>query len=110
VRNFTSTIDVTTSRAGVFVVAIGAAAIVAGALSPIFAASRPMRTDQASSQAASAKPRTDNLVALEMGGRFENQPARPGDLSNVPERALDGIPRTMWATLFPPETLVLSFI
>ena len=110
VRNFTSTIDVTTSRAGVFVVAIGAAAIVAGALSPIFAASRPMRTDQASSQAASAKPRTDNLVALEMGGRFENQPARPGDLSIVPERALDGNPRTMWATLFPPETLVLSFI
>ena len=60
--------------------------------------------------AQTPKPRTDNLAALEMGGRFENQPARPGDLSSVPERALDGNPRTMWATLFPPETLVLSFI
>jgi hypothetical protein len=100
-----------TSRAGLFVVAIGAAAIVAGALSPIVAASRAMGTNQAPSpQAPSAKARTDNLVALEMGGRLENQPVRPGDLAFVPERALDGNPRTMWATLFPPETLVLSFI
>ena len=56
-----------------------------------------------------AGPRTDNLVALEMGGRFENQPSRPGELAFVPERALDGDPKTMWAELFPPATIVLSF-
>ncbi len=57
-----------------------------------------------------AGPRTDNLVALEMGGRVENQPARPGALGFVPERALDGDAKTMWAELFPPATIVLSFI
>ncbi len=45
----------------------------------------------------SPTPRTDNLVALEMGGRVENQPLRPGALGFVPERALDGDAKTMWA-------------
>jgi hypothetical protein len=59
--------------------------------------------------AAPPPARTDNLVALEMGGRVENQPSRPGPLAFVPERALDGDPKTMWADLFPPASIVLSF-
>jgi hypothetical protein len=72
---------------------------------------RTMRpTAQAPTSQAARPPRTDNLVALEMGGRIENQPARPGALGFVPERALDGDAKTMWAELFPPATIVLSFI
>ena len=98
----------TTSRTRLFAIAIAALlAIVAGTLSPIAAASRAFATAWAPPQ--SPKPRTDNLVALEMGGRVENQPLRPGDLTIVPERALDGDLKTMWETLFPPETIVLSF-
>lgn len=96
-------------RARLFVIAAAsAAAVAAGALSPIVLASRSMFAAPTASQAPN--PRTDNLVALEMGARFELQPERPGELAFVPERALDGDPKTMWATLFPPESLVLSFI
>ena len=65
---------------------------------------------QAATSQAARPPRTDNLVALEMGGRVENQPARPGDARVRAERALDGDAKTMWAELFPPATIVLSFI
>ena len=59
---------------------------------------------------AARPPRTDNLVALEMGGRVENQPSRPGDLTVVPERMLDGDTKTMWLDRVPPGSIVLSFI
>lgn len=97
------------SRTRVFAIALAiAASIAAGALAPIVSASHAMLADRARVQAP--KPRTDNLAALEMGARFELQPERPGPLPFVPERALDGDPKTMWATLFPPASLVLSFI
>jgi hypothetical protein len=85
-----------------------ASAVAAGALSSPVAASRAVAAARTAPQ--DVKPRTDNLVALEMGGRFELQPERPGELAFVPERALDGDPKTMWATLFPPDSLVLSFV
>ena len=105
----------TTSRTRVFAIAIAAAvAIAAGALSPIAAASHTTVAATASAPTRpppqTPKPRTDNLVALEMGGRVENQPLRPGDLKFVPERALDGDPTTMWLEVFPPHVLTLSFI
>ncbi|HEY3885833.1 MAG TPA: hypothetical protein VGL62_11530, partial [Vicinamibacterales bacterium] len=88
--------------------------IAAGALSPIAAASHASGATHATGATQTAaqppKPRTDNLVALEMGGRVENQPIRPGELAFVPERALDGDPKTMWADLFPPASIVLSFV
>jgi hypothetical protein len=71
-------------------VAIGA--IPVGARAPIAAASR-----------------TDNLVALEMGGRAEGGRATGVDAGFLDDRALDGDPATMYAA--PAGTpLVLSFI
>jgi hypothetical protein len=52
---------------------------------------------------------TDNLVALEMGGRAEGGRASGVDAGYLAERALDGDPSTMYAA--PVGTpLVLSFI
>jgi hypothetical protein len=102
------------SRTRALAIAVAAAsAIAAGALSPIAEASRAIVApagDPTRMLPQTPKPRTDNLVALEMGGRVENQPARPGPLPFVPERALDGDPKTMWAVLFPPTSIVLSFV
>ena len=59
--------------------------------------------------AQALKPRGDNLVALEMGGRTEGGRATGVDAGFLAERALDGDPSTMYAA--PAGTpLVLSFI
>ncbi len=105
----------TSARVRALAIACGAAvAIAAGARSPVVAASHAIAAATASAPkqppAQAPKARTDNLVALEMGGRLENQPSRPGPLAFVPERALDGDAKTMWAELFPPASLVLSFL
>jgi von Willebrand factor type A domain len=65
------------------------------------AAARPVPT--------ASPPRTDNLVALEMGGRTEGGRATGVDAGYLAERALDGDPSTMHAA--PVGTpLVLSFV
>src|SRR5262245_3440394 len=84
-----------------------AAAIAAGALPPI---SATLRASDARRTAAQPPPaRTDNLVALEMGGRTEGGRATGVDAGYLAEKALDGDPSTMYAA--PNRTpLVLSFI
>jgi len=52
--------------------------------------------------------RTDNLVALEMGGRVEGHDRVTLDFG--PTRALDGKPNTFWLTGYTSPNLVLSFI
>jgi hypothetical protein len=84
------------------VVAIAAALL---SLPSLAARSGPALTPGAAQPAA--PPRTDNLVALEMGGRVENRPSRPQGFE--PERALDGNPSSYFATVGDPE-IVLSFI
>jgi hypothetical protein len=52
--------------------------------------------------------RTDNLVALEMGGRVESR--ERVTLEYAPTRALDGKPNTFWLTGGSSPSIVLSFI
>lgn len=64
---------------------------------------------QALPSTASRFPRTDNLVALEMGGRVENRMRDLGRERSA-DKALDGDPSTYWmAPTITPE-LVLSFL
>src|SRR5262249_34533644 len=53
--------------------------------------------------------RIDNLVALEMGGRVENR-MRYLTREQMPDKALDGNPKTVWMTTGSPPELVLSFL
>ena len=96
-----------TARRPVLVSAMAAVlALIAGPLSPIGAASRAIAV---TSTLQTSKPRADNLVALEMGGRAEGGRATGVDAGFLAERALDGDSSTMYAA--PVGTpLVLSFI
>jgi von Willebrand factor type A domain len=58
---------------------------------------------------AARPPRTDNLVALEMGGRVENSIRVPLD-AYVPTTLLDGDPATFLITTATAPDVVLSFL
>ena len=99
------------TRSVLVVATATAIAIGLGTLAPVTIASRATAAElKPAAKWLAPPPRTDNLVALEMGVRVENQPERPGELGFVPERALDGNARTMWATLFAPASLTFSFV
>ena len=90
------------------------------AAAPSAAGGAPPSTGNAAAQAAPHETllvpavssprlaRTDNLVALEMGGRVEGHDRII--LEYGPSRALDGKPGTFWITGAPAPSLVLSFI
>ncbi|MGH9410315.1 MAG: discoidin domain-containing protein, partial [Vicinamibacterales bacterium] len=95
---------VTITQLAAAIVCVG---IVDAPLAPPIAAAPPI--PGTSRVAQTPKPRTDNLVALEMGGRTEGGRAAGVDSGYLAERALDGDPSTMYAA--PVGTpLVLSFI
>jgi len=93
---------------GAFTIVVTTAiALGAGALAPVVSASRAMLGPQ--TPAAAIAPRTDNLVASEMGGRAEGGRA-PGVADGfLDQNAIDGDPSTIYAA--PLGTpLVLSFV
>jgi Mg-chelatase subunit ChlD len=59
-------------------------------------------------QQASAPARTDNLVALEMGGRVETR-LRELTRENSIDKAMDGDPKTVWLSWGTKPEVVFSF-
>src|SRR5258708_5316188 len=63
----------------------------------------------ASAQTATTPPpRTDNLVALEMGGRVESRLRDLGREYSI-DKAMDGDPKTVWLSWGTKPEIVLSF-
>src|SRR5260370_36249103 len=63
----------------------------------------------ASAQTATTPPpRTDNLVALEMGGRVESR-LRDLTRENSIDKAMDGDPKTVWLSWGTKPEVVFSF-
>src|SRR5581483_4284897 len=87
-----------------------AAAALALCVPSLLASGRPPHVDRATHAAQTPKPpRTDNLVAIEMGGRHEGGRETGVAAGFLAENALDGDPLTMYAAPTGTQT-VLSFI
>src|SRR5205085_9853648 len=66
-------------------------------------------TDSLAASTPARAPRTDNLAALEMGGRVAFLSRDVGDFSRI--HLLDGNPSTIWLTGVPfPQEAIISFL